>query len=316
MLAVVYSSDQLDGVCAAACVLRGLRFKNLSCRYAGMITHDHKEQNLADLGTQANVAVFVTDYPPENIPDLHLFLEKLASSCTIAYWSFTQPQKPETLALLSRFVKHIDYAETPAGSFPNKNSCSTELAAFRFIPGDPIGRQLTALAADLKFWLRQDERATKLADLLQSGYDLRAIVDALSRGIVWDAVFDRERNAYLEKKTKAFDDLMKRLTIKQYLTYRFGFALSPSSLSTADACQHILDKHTGVDVAVALYKSGKIAFRSRDGITVDLAKLGKHFGGGGQKYASGGTFNKDISAEHWDDALFALDRTLKDYFLA
>lgn len=315
MLAVVYSSDQLDGVCAAACVLRGLRFKHLSCRLGGLLSTDNKERDLADLAGQANSAVFITDYPPENIPHLQTFLEKLASACTIAYWSFTQPQKPETLSLLSRFVKHIDYAETPAGSFPSEKPCSTQLAAFRFVPGDPVGRQLTALAADMKFWLRQDERATKLADLLQSGYDPRAIVDSLSKGVVWDNIFERERNAYLEKKTKAYEDLMKRLTIKKYLQYNFGFALSPSLLSTADACQHILDKHTGVDVAVALYKSGKIAFRSRDGIAVDLAKLGKHFGGGGHKYASGGVYDKTVSAEHWDDIIFSLDRTMKDYFL-
>ncbi|MEK6849693.1 MAG: hypothetical protein AABY01_03940, partial [Nanoarchaeota archaeon] len=269
-----------------------------------------------DLASQVNVALFIADYPPENIPDLEQFLTKLAQGCTIAYWSFTQPQKPETLALLSRFVKHVDFAETPVGSFAQNKSCSTELAAFRFVPGDPLGRQLTTLAADMKFWLRQDERATKLADLLQSGYDPRAIVDCLSKGVIWDTVFERERNTYLEKKTKAYEDLMKRLTIKQYLNYRFGFALAPNLLSTADACQHMLDKHTGFDIAVALYKTGKIAFRSRDGIDLDLAKLGKHFGGGGHKYASGGIFTKEINAEHWDETVFHLDRLLKDFFLS
>jgi nanoRNase/pAp phosphatase (c-di-AMP/oligoRNAs hydrolase) len=109
---------------------------------------------------------------------------------------------------------------------------------------------------------------------------------------------------------------MKRLTIKDYLKYRLGFALSPALLSTADACQYILDKHTGVDVAVAIYKSGKIAFRRRDGIDIDLRKVAGQFNGGGQAFAAGGVVGMDVSAEHWEDVLTKLDRTLKDYFLA
>ena len=224
------------------------------------------------------------------------------------YWSFTQAVPNDTLALISQYIKHVDYAE--------RKTSATELAVFRFLPGDLVGKQLISVAQDIKFWLRQDERAAKLADLLASGFDVRAMVDALSRGVIWDDLFERSRNEYLEKKAKAYDDVLKRLTIKSYLKYRFGFALSSNLLSTADACQYVLDKHMGVDVAVALYKSGKIAFRSRDGIDIDLAKLGKRFGGGGQKYASGGIFNQPISAEHWEDVLKALDWTLKEYFLS
>jgi len=152
--------------------------------------------------------------------------------------------------------------------------------------------------------------------LLSSGFDKRAIIDSLSKGVVWDDRFERTRNEYLEKKARALDDVMKRLVIKDYLNRRFAFSLAPSLLSTADACQHILDKHDGVQVAVVLYKSGKIAFRSREGVDVDLVKLGKHFGGGGRKYASGGLFDAaEISVENWENVLYALDRNLKDYFL-
>jgi oligoribonuclease NrnB/cAMP/cGMP phosphodiesterase (DHH superfamily) len=316
MLSVLFSSDQVDGICAAACVLRGFRIKGMACRFAGTLSQDRKDEDLAELADQINTAVFVIDYPPENIPDLETFLKKLSTRVVITYWSFTQPQKPETLALLAQYVKHIDYGELrPGSSFPVNKVCATELAAFRFLPGDSVGKQLSTLAADIKFWLRQDVRATKLADLLSSGYDPRQIADALSKGVVWDAVFERERNEYLEKKTRALEELLKRLTIKDYLNVRFGFSLSSPLLSTADACQHILDRHAGVAVAVALYKSGKIAFRSREGTDVDLAKLAKVFGGGGRKYASGGIFDAPISVEHWENVLAILDRKLKDYFL-
>ncbi len=316
MLAVVFSSDSVDGVCAAACVMRGLRLKGISARFGGTISADSREEDLQQLAEQANVALFIADFQPEIIPDFSRWLHRLSSGCSIMYWSFTQTVAPETLALLSSIVKHVDYAETRAGSFPKDKLCSTELAAFRFIPGDMVGKQLISVAQDVKFWLRQDERATKLADLLASGFEKRNIVEALSKGVVWDDQFERARNEYLVKKTKAYEDLLKRLTIKSYLNHRFGFALAPSLLSTADACQYILDKHVGVDISVALYKTGKIAFRSRDGVNLDLAQIGKLFGGGGQKFASGGILNQPISAEHWDDVLASLDRVLKQHFLS
>lgn len=315
MLSVLFCSDTLDGMCATACVYRALKLKGMTVRIGGLLRTESREQDLQELASQLNVGLFIIDFPPENIPELEPFLKKVAGKCTIVYWSFSQPQSPETLALLSQHVKRVDYSETEPGSFPKEKLSSTELAAFRFLPGDPVGRVLTKVAADIKFWLRQDERATKLADLIASGYDPKAIIEALSKGMVWDHVFEQARTEYLEKKAKAFDDMMKRLTIKEYLTYKLGFSLSAPVLSTADACQCILDKHVGVDVAVVLYKSGKIAFRRRDGVDIDLAKLGKHFGGGGQKFASGGLFNAAISVEHWDHALELLDRVLKDYFL-
>ena len=309
MQAVVFSSDSVDGICAAACIMRGLRLKNLPCKFGGMLSTEKRDAQLQHIIDQNNVALFLADYPPDAIPDVSAFLRQLAGKVSIAYWSFCQVQKPETLSLLSGSVKHIDYAST-------NNVSSTELAAFRFLPGDMVGKQLTAFAADIKFWLRQDERATKLADLLMSGFDPKEIVDALSRGVMWDDTFERARTEYLEKKTKAFEDLMKRLTIKDYLKYRLGFALSPTLLSTADACQYILDKHTGVDVSVAIYKSGKIAFRRRDSCDMDVKKLAHQFNGGGQTFAAGGSVGMDVSAEHWDEVLFQVDRKLKDYFLA
>lgn len=316
MLSVLYCSDQLDGVCAAACVMRALRLKGISCRFGGTLSTDEREKDLEDLSSQANCALFILDYPPENITGLAKYLKKLSGRCTLAYWSFSQPQKPATLELLAKFVKRIDYSETrPGSSFPTDKLCSTELAAFRFLPGDPVGKQLTELAADIKFWLRQDDRATKLADLLTSGFDKKQIIDALSKGVVWDAVFEKARTDYLKKKAKAFDDLLKRLTIKEYLNYKLGFSLASPVLSTADACQYVLDKHAGVDVAVAIYKSGKIAFRRREGCDLDLAKLAKNFEGGGQKFASGGKFNENVSVENWENVIFSLDRMLKDVLL-
>lgn len=315
MLSVLFCSDTLDGLCSAACVYRALKLKGMTVRIGGILRTESKERDLQELADQLNVGLFVIDFPPDAIPDLAAFLNRVSGRCTIAYWSFSQPQTPETLALLSQHVKRVDYAETAPGSFPKDKLSSTELAAFRFLPGDPVGRVLAKLAADIKFWLRQDERATKLADLIASGYDPKAIIEALSKGMVWDHVFEQARTDYLGKKAKAFEDLMKRLTIKEYLTYKLGFSLSAPILSTADACQYILDRHVAVDVAVVLYKSGKIAFRRRDGVDIDLAKLGKRFGGGGQKFASGGMFNAAVSVEHWDNVLATLDRALKDHFL-
>ncbi|MBI4150894.1 hypothetical protein HY492_02100 [Candidatus Woesearchaeota archaeon] len=306
MLAVVFSSDTVDGVCAAACILRGLRLKGLPCRFGGTISADERERDLQHLAEQANCGLFIADIPLTSVPDL--FIEPLSKRCSIMYWSFTQAVPNELLAQYSPFIKHVDYAE--------RKTTATELAAFRFLPGDLVAKQLISVAQDIKFWQRQDERAAKLADLLASGFDVRAMVDALSRGVIWDDLFERSRNEYLEKKAKAYEDVLKRLTIKSYLKYKFGFALAPSLLSTADACQYVLDKHMGVDISVALYKSGKIAFRSREGIDLDLARIGKLFGGGGQKYASGGLFNQAISAEHWDEVIASLDWKLKEYFLS
>ncbi|HSU72327.1 MAG TPA: hypothetical protein VLJ21_00580 [Candidatus Binatia bacterium] len=63
MLSVLYSSDQLDGICAAACIARGLRIKGLPARFGGVLSPDAPE-TVKDLADQVNVALFIIDYPP------------------------------------------------------------------------------------------------------------------------------------------------------------------------------------------------------------------------------------------------------------
>ena len=87
-------------------------------------------------------------------------------------------------------------------------------------------------------------------------------------------------------------------------------------LTTADACSKILDGHAGVDIAIALYKDGRIAFRRRDESNLDVRALAELFNGGGHPYAAGAKLPTTVTKETFIDILFELDQTFKKYFLS
>ena len=120
----------------------------------------------------------------------------------------------------------------------------------------------------------------------------------------------------VEKKAKAIAELTKHLVIKDYLGKKFGYTLAQNFLPSAEAGEHVLASHTGVDVAVVIYRDGRIIFRRRDGVSVDLVPVARLFGGGGRHYAAGGQLEATaVSGDTYEKTLFSIDRTLKDFFL-
>ena len=103
----------------------------------------------------------------------------------------------------------------------------------------------------------------------------------------WNDKFEEFHKENSKKKTAALEELMKSLLVKSYVTHRFGFALASSVLNTADACHRILEGHAGVDIAVVLYRDGRIAFRRRDDVPVNLKEIAELFNGGGRPFAAG-----------------------------
>jgi oligoribonuclease NrnB/cAMP/cGMP phosphodiesterase (DHH superfamily) len=193
--------------------------------------------------------------------------------------------------------------------------CSAEMCMQRFLPNDATAQQLAAMAHDIKQWKRADERATKIADVIAAGYNTRQLIDMLSKGVLWSETLEKVRVEYAEKKTKALGELMKHLVIKDYLGKKFGFTLAQNFLPSAEAGEHVLAGHAGVDVVVVIYRDGRIIFRRRDGAAIDLLPVARLFGGGGRHYAAGGQLDGNVSGEGFEKALFLVDRTLKDFFL-
>jgi len=307
---VIYCSEQLDGISAAAIVLRYARLRNSQCRVGGFLNYTNIEEKFQEMASLKGNLIFVLDFPPDQIAHFEQKLKEISKHNKIVYWNSHHPYTAKMLDLMKKYVHNVDFSgKLKNSSKPEQMLCSADLVAKKFLPVDSIALNLKQIARDIEFWIRADERAIKLADLISSGTSKKELINNLSRGVLWSEKFEKIRTEYLEKKQKAFLQLMSKLQIKQYVDLKFGFSVASSILSSADAGDKILNTHQAVDVSVVLYR--------RDGNKIDLSKIAQLFDGGGHAYASGGRIKavKTVSYENFDKVLFQIDRTLKDFFL-
>jgi len=296
----IFCSEKLDGVSAAAIVMRHAVLSKLPVHFGGFLHPDSLDYELEDIASDENRLIFVLDISVS--PELLPLLDKINLRNRLVYWNSSDPDCVVPPSKL--FDKGVD------------RKCSAELAMQRFLPNDLIAKRLATLAHEVKFWQLHDEAAVKLVDLIQAEYSPVELIDSLSRGILWSEQFEKFYADFSKRKLIAFDDLMRSLIIKSYVNYRFGFALSGSVLNSAIACQRILDGHAGVDIAVILYRDGRIVFRRRDGCDVDVKSIAELFKGGGKPFASGARLGMQISKDSFDDALFFVDQALKNFFVS
>lgn len=296
----IYCSEKLDGVAAASIVMRHAVLSKLPVHFGGFLHPESLDLELAEMAREEQKLIFVLDISisPDHLP----LLDKVNKRNKIVYWNTHDSESVVPPAKL--FDRAID------------NRCSAELAQLRFLPNDIIAKKLAELAHEVKFWEIRDEHASKLSDLIAAQYSPVEVIDSLARGAFWNPQFEEFHKSYFEKKLAAFDELVKSLIVKSYVKYRFGFALSSSILNTADACQKILDSHAGVDVAVVLYRDGRIGFRRRDNCDVDVKSLAELFNGGGRPFAAGAKLNFTVTKENFEDILFQLDGAFKNFFVS
>jgi oligoribonuclease NrnB/cAMP/cGMP phosphodiesterase (DHH superfamily) len=310
MTHVLFCSDQLDGIAAAAIIGRALRLHGKDWRLAGTISPGSPE-SLATVTAVQGASLCLLDIQPNSFGPVADAIQKLTSQNKIAYWCSDMPCKEDVAQHIrgSALASDIVTQKTPL--------CSAELVKARFLPGDATAQMLAAMARDIKLWHRSDEKAVKLADVIASGHDRGKLVDMFSKGVLWSPSLEAARNDYVEKREKALQELVKHINIKDYVGVKYGFSLAPNFLPSADACQHLLDIHVAIGVAVIVYRDGRIVFRRRSGVKVDLEEVAKLFDGGGREYASGGRIKAvaSVSGETFEKVLFGVDRTLKDFFL-
>lgn len=295
----VYCSETLDGVAAAAIVMRHAVLQKLPHHFGGFLHPDRLEEELKDLAGDEHKLVFVLDVSVS--PDHLSVLEKINERNKLVYWNTPDAQ---SVVPPSRIFDR-----------PEGRKCAAELAKDRFLPKDRIAAQLAQLAHEVKFWELTDDHSRKLSNIIADGYNPMELLESLARGVLWNERFERFHREYQEKKRAAEEGLMRGLVIKSYVNYRFGFARAPSFLHSADACQHMLNGHAGVDVAVVLYRDGRVVFRRRDGVGINIRQVAELFGGGGREFAAGARLNTQITNENVQDVLFHIDQALKNYFL-
>ncbi len=315
---VVYCSPQLDGLAAAAILFRAAHLRSTIARLGGLLTHENTTEQFTAMTSLSGDLIFIIDFLPNSLAAIAPQLKAITVRNRIAYWNSHHPHDASTEDFLKRYAHTIDLSGPEHyAAVPKQKRCAAELAQQRFLPNDTVARELARMAHDIEFWERTDKNALKLADLIASGHDPKELVQSLARGVFWSDHFEQLRKDYLIKKQEALQDIMRHLAIKNILNHRFGFTLAPTLLASADAGQHILDNHAGVDVSVVLYRNGKISFRKRDDCPVNLAELAKLFGGGGHSYAAGARLAHfpSITREHFDKVVFALDQKLKEYLL-
>ncbi len=284
---------------SAAIVMRHAVLSKLPVHFGGFLHPDALEDELKDMSSQEHQLIFVLDVSVA--PEHMSLLEKVSQKNKIVYWCTHDAESVVPSAKI--FDRAVE------------GKCSAELAQQRFLPNDLIAKKLAELAHEVKFWQVRDENASKISDLIAAQYNPLELIDSLSRGAFWNEQFELFHKEYSMKKMEALDELLKSLIVKSYVKYRFGFALSSSLLTTADACQRILDGHAGVDVAVVLYRDGRLGFRRRDECEVDMKSLAELFGGGGRPFAAGAKLSTPVTKENLPDVLFHLDQAFRNFFV-
>lgn len=295
---LIACSETLDGIASAAIILRHAMLKNLPVSLAATIKPGNLTENLLKIAKQKKQLIFLLDL---TIEEEHLpILEILNKNNKIVYWNGSEKSiKPE--------AAFIDSAPKTA---------SAELAMKRFLPNDQIAKKLAGLAHDIKFWELRETRAGQLSDLISFGFSPHEMVKSMAKGVTWNEKFEDYYNQHKQKKAEAIENLKKTLIIKHYLKYRFAYARASRILNSADACQNILDKHAGVDVAAVLYRDGRFVLRKRDSCSLDLTELAALFKGGGQAYAAGAGIDMTITNESYPDAVLKLDKAFRAALLS
>ena len=219
---VVFCSEQLDGLASASIIFRLARLRSTNCKIGGFINYNTINEDFNELLKLKGDLIFILDISPEQIINLGEKLLQISKSNKIVYWNSHHKFNSKTREIIKKYTNEVDFS----GGLLNYNMekekiCSAELTCKRFIPNDFIAKQLAYIAHDIEFWVKKDERSTKLTDLINSGFDKKELVEIISRGVFWSSRFDIIRNAYLEKKQRALMDLNVNIKIKNYLRYRF-----------------------------------------------------------------------------------------------
>lgn len=315
----IYSPNTVDGVCASAALVRFLKLRRHPYKIA-----DISFQTIdADLNTMKELKghfVVILDFPPDSITELDSKLKEISANNRIIYWNSHHPYTKEILEVLKKYVQIIEMAGPIGNTEPPKTLCSTDLVCDRFMKFEYICQTLKEIAHDYEFWIRKDERGKKIADLIASGYDKKDLIESLALGIFWSDKFGRLHTDYMNKREKELNQILKKIVVKDYGGVKIAFAISNSLISTTDAGNYVLENNP-VDVSVIIYKDGRISFRRRDGVTVNLKQMAELFNGGGHVYAAGGNLLigkevpvRAVSSETFDTIMFYIDRKLSDWF--
>lgn len=313
---VVYCSPQLDGIAAAAILFRSARLSGKEFRLGGLLRFENAQEQFSAMASHTGDLLFILDFLPDDLDAIKQQLDAILVRNRIAYWNSHHPRDAGTEETLKRYAHTVDLSgPLHDGPLPKEKLCAAELCQRRFLPQDKVAQELAHLAHDIEFWERTDARAQQLADLIAAGFEPRDIIDSLSRGVLWSERFERARQNYVQKKEEALRDILQHLIIRNLLQYRFGFALAPNLLPTADAGQHLLDNHDGIDVSVVVYRNGRISFRKRDTCPLNLAELARLFGGGGHSYAAGARLQHHVTRESFEHVVFQIDQKLKELLL-
>lgn len=283
------------------------------------MTYPTINNDFAELAKLENYFLFILDISPDNVSYLEDKLLKLKKANKLVYWNSHHPYSEESRKTLEKYFFNVELSGMLKQSLAfEQRKCSAELVFEKFMKNDKISERLAAIAHDMEFWIRKEPNSEKLADLIASGFDRRELIETLSRGVTWSEKFEELRTAYLEKKERAINVLIERAKVKDYVRCRIAISKSPSSLSTADAGHALLEK-IDVDVAVVVYKDGKISLRRREGCEVDLSDMAKKlFNGGGHPYAAGGNINEkfsSVSLENFEEVMLYIHMKLADYFI-
>lgn len=284
---VAYASTRLDGICSAAILLRHARIRNKDIRL-----------HFGNDSFSGKVIAFILDIVPSN----EEFVHALTKNTRIAYWCYHQKTKHDNL------IKQISSVADVSDSF-----CSAELVQQRFMPNDNVSSEIAHIARSHEFWLNNDSRATKLADIIASGFDMKELAVVLSRGVFWTDFFESLHKNYLIKRAAHLREMERSLVLKDYVGQNTAFFACKTALPSDYAGEHGL-KYSGADFVVLLYPDGKIIFRKKQGNKTNMASIASIFGGGGNTFASGAHLHKKIVQNTIENIIFFIDNELKRFF--
>ncbi len=294
----IFTSEQFDGIATSAIIVRYATLNKFSYKISFV---DYSQE----IEYPKDAHIFFADINPERID-----LNKIDAQ--IYFWAAYYSHKDKEL--IKQKTKHnLVLYPTSFEHFTKKSAA--ESTQEKLLPNDRIAKEIAMLSRDIKFWERANYKAQKLNTLLSSGYDKKQLIESLAKGSLWNETFEQKMHEYVEKRDEALPEMMKTIRIKKYLKTHFAFFLASNLLSSADAGHYALEKHKGFDVAVIIFRNGKISFRRRENCYVDLSELAKLFNGGGHFYAAGGDLMKLVTNKNYEETIFKINQILQNFFI-
>lgn len=221
-------------------------------------------------------------------------------------------------------ILKIDFLEKYCNSIIlDKDKCASLIIQKYTLPDENYARFLANLAQVFDYKILADEQyklASKLQQVIKSGFDLDELVNLLSIDDSWQTNGDlagrleMPRQEFIKRELIAYGDLEDTIQSQNVTGLRVLFGLSSMELYSSDAPMHIKQKMghlADLIVVFFLNDAGSVMIYGNTD-KINVLDICNSFGGGGRGGNGGFIFGKKTNAENYADRIQAVCKTITE----